>query len=373
MTTTERESPPNPLARVDISRLTRDAARDHPSHPAICDSSGDRATALELDARADAMAGAFADIGLAPGETLMVAGGARVSSCVALLAGLRAGLNVALAPPHAPPAMLAAFASRVDARAIACQTSLGDHSPMLDMFEVAARATGVRMVCGLGPEAFDGAVNLAGEGFGAPSQIDSDSAAAIVTFAKGGGAVYHAQKTLFVAAIDVARRGRVGFGETIVSCLAPTGFAGLAIGPFLALAMDAPLYLIDPFDSAALIAALESRAPAHLIAPGALAGPLAEAGLLRPDLLRALLLLDRSGDGAGSLAPLGDTGGVAIVDLHAFGEQAVIAEPRGPEARPLPPAREPHMIEIGEARVLSVRRRAGPGPLGFEGEAVSAG
>ena len=66
MTTTERESPPNPLARVDISRLTRDAARDHPGHPAICDSSGDHATALELDARADAMAGAFADIGLAP-------------------------------------------------------------------------------------------------------------------------------------------------------------------------------------------------------------------------------------------------------------------------------------------------------------------
>ena len=109
------------------------------------------------------------------------------------------------------------------------------------------------------------------------------------------------------------------------------------------------------------------------VAPGALAGPLAEGDMIRADLLASLMLLDRTTEARGALAPLGEADGVAVIDLHAFGEQALIAEARGPDKRPLPPARAPHMIRHGDASILAVRRRDGTGPLAFEGEAVSAG
>jgi hypothetical protein len=360
--------PPDPLANIGIDAMVRDCARVGGAR--FLDSGGDRAVCAEIDARADTMAHRLVGLGLAPGETLGISGGARISTFVAMLAGLRAGLNVALAPMCRDPAALAAYAARVDASALASQTSLGGHSPMEAVFEAGARAPRVRLVCGLGPDPFDGAADLVDGLHIGP--FDVSPPGEIATCAEGGGAVYHAERTLALAAIDLARRVRLGADDAIMSTIAPSSFAGLVAGPCLALVAGATLRWLDPFGGYALIDALEADSPAHLIVPGALAGAVAEAGLLRPDLLRSLMLLDRTGAGSGALAPLGDTNGVPVFDLHAFGEQALVAEQRGDDGRPLPPAREPHIIAFGAAQVLTVRRRAGPGPLGFEGEAVSA-
>jgi hypothetical protein len=280
---------------------------------------------------------------------------------------------VALAPLHASVSAVAAFAARADVRAVAAPTVYGELSPIEDMFEVASRAPDVRLVCGLGPTPFDGAVDLDANEKHAPMPMNlSHRAPRIATFAEGGGVVFHQQRTLVASALDLAARARVGMGATIVSTIAPIGFAGLVSGPFMSLLAGASLRFHGPFETDVFADLLETLSGATLIVPGALAGPLAETGILNSNHLASLLLLDRTGDASGALAPLGDTGNTLVVDLHAFGEQALVAEPRGLDGRPLPAAREPHMIPIDNTTILAVRRRDGTGPLAFEGEAVSA-
>jgi hypothetical protein len=363
----------DPLAGFDLETLTRGAARLRPDRLAVRDSSGASATFAELDRRADAMASRLAELGLTPGETLMVAGGARVSTCIGLLAGLRAGLDVALAPLHPTATGLAAYAARAGARAVATQTGYGDLAPIEDMFEVAARAPDVRLVCSLGPTPFDGAVDLDIARGAVGTRISlSGHAPRIATFAPGGGVVFHQQRTLVAAALDLAGRARIGMGASILSTIAPVSFAGLVAGPFLSMLAGASLHLHGPFATIEFLTTLEALDSAHVIVPGAMAGSIAEAGLIDPCHMAALLLLDRTSEARGALAPLGDARGVAIIDLHAFAEEALIAEVRGADGRPLPAAREPHMIPIDDTTILAVRRREGSGPLAFEGEAVSA-
>ncbi len=359
------------LPGFELANLMRSAASAGPDRLAMTDSTGESVSFAALAARVDAMAGHLTDLGLAPGETIMISGAACVSTTIAVLAGLDAGLDVALAPLHPPVAALAAFAARTGASAILSHSSLGEYAPMEDMFEAAARTTCVRILCSIGPGLFDGAVDISGPYRGASHEGDG-RASRIATFAPGGAIVWHEQRTLALAAIDLAHQAHIGLGEPILSMLAPVSFAGLVAGPFLAAITDSQLHLLGPFRSNDFVAAIARLAPAHVIAPGALAGPLAEAGVLRRDVLASLLLLDRTGEARGALAPIGVSEGVAIVDLHAFGEQALIAECRGADSRPLPPARTPHMIEIGGRSILAARRRAGPGPVQFEGEAVSA-
>ena len=363
----------DPLAGIDLDALIRGGARSKPDRLAMTDVDGDALDFAMLDARVDTMARRLADLGLAPGETLMIVGAARLSTFLGMMAGLRVGLDVALAPAHPAPTVLALFAARAGASAIATEAT--DASDMDAIYEVAARAPDVRLVCELGASAADGVVALGG-----PAEEFDDRGAAfftptgrIATFAQGGGLVYHGQRTLALAALDLATRVPGAPGAPILTTIAPTSFAGLVAGPFLSLILGRPLHFHGPFEPEGFIGALEALAPAHLVAPGALAGPLAEADVIRVDLLASLMLLDRTTEARGALAPLGDAADVPVIDLHAFGEQALIAEARGPDKRPLPPARAPHMIRHGDASILAVRRRDGTGPLAFEGEAVSAG
>lgn len=332
---------------------------------------GDQADAALLESRVVAMAARLAEFGLTPGECLLIIAGARVSTLVGLLAAFRRGLDVALAPIGAPVEALAAYAARVGARAVAGQGAIGDYPAIDDLMQVAAMSPEARFVAHLDDAAYDGAVSLAGlpRSF-APAPDPRPTR--LATFAPGGAVIYHDQSALALSALDLAMIAGVRAGDTIVSTLAPTGFAGLVAGPCLAMTAHARLHYVQPFDAATFVDSLLSRAPAHLIAPGALAGPLAEAGLLRPELLASLMLVDRTGEGRGALAPLGDTGGVPVIDLHAFGEQALIAERRGSGGRPRPPAREPHLVNLDGRVIVAARRREGPGPLVFEGEAISA-
>ncbi len=374
--TPPREATRDPLAEFDLETLARGAARLRPERMAMSDSGGDALTFAALDAAADAMAARFGELGLVAGETLLIAGGAQAVACVALLAALRAGLNAALAPAHEGVASLTAFAANVGAHALVAPTIYDGLAPVETMFEVAARAPNVRLVGGLGPIAYDGAVDVALAALATPPASafsPAFSIGRIATFAEGGGVAFHRPRALVAAALDIAARARVGAGAPILTCLAPVSFAGLVAGPFLSLLVGTSLRFCGPFETAVFLDALETSGPAHVVVPGGLASLLAEGGLVRADYMASLMLLDRTTEARAALAPMGDIDTVTLVDLHAFGEQAVIAEPRGPDARPLPPAREPHMIHVDAASLVAVQRRGGAGPLAFDGEAVSAG
>ena len=365
----------DPLAAFTLETLTRGSARLRPDRTAMTDSTGADFSFAQLDAAADASAARLELYGFEPGETLVVAGGASVSTIVALLAGLRAGLDVALAPLHAEPAQLAAFAAAVGGRAIAAPTAYGDFAPLDAIFDAAAQAPDIRMVCSLGPEPGDGCVELISGGV-PPARARQPALARaprIATFGPLGAVFYHRQRTLIAAALDLAARVPAGIGAPIVTTIAPGSFAGLVAGPFLSLLTGAKLHCHGPFEAARFIDAIAACAPAHVVAPGALAGALAEGGLITRSRIASLMLLDRSGEARGALAPLGDASGVALIDLHAFSEHALIAETRGADGRPLPAAREPHIIHLDGLDIVAAKRREGPGPLAFEGEAVSAG
>ena len=176
----------DPLAGIDLDALIRGGARSKPDRLAMTDVGGESLDFARLDARADLMARRLAELGLAPGETLMIIGAARLSAFVGLLAGLRAGLDVALAPAHPAPTVLALFAARAGASAIATEAGAG--CAMEDIFEVAARAPDVRFVCELGAGAADGVVALGAPPNEAPDRAEPFLAPTgrIATFAPGG-------------------------------------------------------------------------------------------------------------------------------------------------------------------------------------------
>jgi hypothetical protein len=160
--------------------------------------------------------------------------------------------------------------------------------------------------------------------------------------------------------------------HTIVSTIAPASFAGLVAGPFAALLSGAPLHLHGPFHSAEFLAELDAAAPVHLVAPRAMAADLDVAGLLTPRTLASLMLLDRSGETDPPPAPvLRPDLSIPVIDLCAFGERALVAEPRAADGSALPPAWEPHMISAGDRSIVAVQRRTGAGTFAFEGAAVS--
>ena len=369
----------DPLAGFDLDTLLGGAARLRGGSHAVSDGEMvlDFAT---LDAKADALALRLADLGLAPGDTLLVLAGARVAPLLALVGGLRAGLRVALAPLHLDADELAARARACEARAILAEPRYGLLTPVETAFLAAAEAPRVRLVGSLvtapgrsGPE---GAVVLdiarlgTAENRTRPDKVERQP---IVTFDADGTARETAQRTLVAAALDLVARARIGMRLQIFSTLAPASFAGLVAGPFASLLAGAPLHLHGPFDAARFAETLGRPAPCHLVIPGALLPMLRTARLAGTDRLASLLLFhrrERLGDAVPDSMP-GPLGRLPpALDLHAIGEEALIAELRDGAGLPAPLCGEPHYINLDEGRLLAVGLAAGPdGPV-LEGAAV---
>lgn len=363
------------LAGFDLDTLLGGAARLRGGSPAISDGETQLDFAT-LDAKADALALRLAELGLAPGETVLVAAGARVAPLLALFGGLRAGLRVALAPLHLDSDELAARACACDARAILAEPRHGELRPVETAFLAAAEAPRVRLVGALGRNGPDGAVVLDLARLGTErdrERPDKVERQAIVTFDSAGTPCETAQRILVAAGLDLVARARIGMRLQIFSTLAPASFAGLVAGPFASLLAGAPLHLHGPFDPARFAETLGRPAPCHLVIPGALLPMLRTARLVGTDRLASLLLFhrrDRVGDGAPQSMP-GPLGRLPpALDLHGIGEEALVAELRDASGLPAPICAEPHYISLDEGRLLAVGLTVGPdGPV-LEGAAV---
>ena len=312
--------PRNALASFDLDSLLASAARLRPDRVALADSTGASLTHDELDRRASGLAARLVELGLVPGECLLVAGGARAATIVAMIAAARAGLDVALASDHLDGAALGVFAAATGAVAMAAEPEHDGLAPLGALFEAAAAAPRVRLVCGLGGGDGDGALALDWRGGQTPAESPRRRAPreGLVLTGDGEAVLRHEQQAIISAAMDIVSRARVGLTHPILSTLSPTTFAGLAAGPFAALLAGCELRLHGPFDAGTFLDALDSAAPAHLVAPRALADALARGGQTGAGF--ASLMLSGNAPGEPPPAPLA---GVPFVDLDGFDGRAL--------------------------------------------------
>ena len=379
------------FASFELDALVRGVVRLRADRVAIGDSTQGDAEPLsfaEFDRRISALAGLWLDLGLKPGECILVAGGAVATSVIALIAALRAGLDIAFAPLHLSTEKMLDFANDTEAVALAAEATYGGLAPAEELLGVAAQAPLVRLVCSLGPGHVDGAVAADPAQLAVsdrPGAATRTGEARILTRAPDGEVVVHRQQTVVAAALDLVTRARIGMRLPIITTIAPVTFAGLAAGPVAALLAGAPLLLHGPFASAGFTALLERAGPAHLVVPAAMLPALQRANLLDAETLASLILVTRRDDSsepaAGDLpGDLADDPAHAsadakcankpppIVDLFAIGETAAVPEVRGHDGNRAPVLAEPHYISLNDRRILAVGRGATFAP---EGAAVT--
>ena len=378
--TAERAPPAESfLASFDLSSLTAGAARLRPKQTALIDDRGgepEKISFAEFDRRAKALAQAWRGFGFEPGDCLLLIAGATPTSMIAIVAALRAGLELALAPAHLGAGDIAALAREARAVGLAAEPRYGEISPVETLFSVAAIASDVRLVCSLGAEQLDGAVPLD------PAQLRVDTDIRLapqetppsIWSVDAQGAVHrHRQQTLIASAFDFAARTGIEPGHTIVSALAPASFAGLVSGPIACLLTGAALVLHGPFEAIGFLSAIRSNADIHLVISGAIAEALGDAALLHRDRIRSAILTtrcDASAPAPEQVAPIliVDDTSPEVVDLYAIGEIAAIAERRAADGLARSPAAEPHEVPLDKHELLAVRRRD---DSSYEGAAVS--
>ena len=363
------ETTTDPLSRFTVSSLLEGCAGLRPDQCAISDSGGVRLSFAEWHAASRRMAGAMASLGLGPGDCVLLFATPRASTLIGLVAALRAGIDVALVPAHLTGAELRGYAARLRAVAAFAGQAYDGLQPVDTMMEVAAGCESLRLIGSLEGEA-DGAVDLASfvaEGHWIEPQ--GSSAARVFTYVPGG-ALRHLQRTLVASALDAVSRLRIGAGQTLITTIAPSSFAGLVGGPLMALLGGATLRLHGPFSAAGLMEEIAAAGTPHLIIPRALGDAVSDARLPDAGRLASLSLLHRAQRVDESALPL-ERCHVPVFDLTAFGETCLVVEARNLDGSALPPAMTPHMIELDGRNILALRRGTGSGALRFEGEAVT--
>ncbi len=382
----------DPLARLDFSSLISGAAKLRPDRIAFHDSSdaSKSLTFAMLERRVAAMSASWRDLGLMPGERILVIATASAACIVAITGALRAGLDVAIAAPYLPAEELAEFAIDTGAVALAAEPACGDLDIASELLRTAARAERVRVVAALGNTTVDGAVLL--DPLQTNGAMQEETAAGghslharIITRDITARCVFHRQRTIVAAALDFVTRAQIGTHIPLVSTILPASFAGLAIGPAAALIAGAPLILHGPFDSTTLLAMIEAMHPVHLVAPAMLSEDFDAAGLIDPHYLASMIFLSRFKQMPADMSAEPPGGmldsAVPVTDLYAIGEIAVIAEPRLPGGARIAPLTTQHVLNLDGRDVVAARRKlhylAANGRLdsvvAIEGAAISQG
>ncbi|MCC2096965.1 MAG: AMP-binding protein [Hyphomicrobiales bacterium] len=360
----------NDLLGFDIVSLTRSAAQLRIDQPAFIQSgleSGALASAGDtspvsyraFQGLVGRSASALVNVGLQPGERVLIAGCTSVHAIAMMIGALSAGIDAALAGMHLDGEEIGAFARITGAAAIVTEAGADDPATVSQILTAAAGADCVRLVLSLNRDPADGIVAVAAAAGGKAESPPISSGASILTRNSDGMPVTHSQQTLIVAGLDFIARTNLSAGSSIISTLIPASFAGLVCGPVAGLLLGALTNMHAPFDSRALLRAIEAGKPAQLIAPAALARQIAESGVCDKEHLAALVLLKRYEAAPSTLEPSGlpplSVTGIAISDAAAFDEIAVAAQLRGTDGVPVKPLEQNHMIHIDGREVLAVR------------------
>jgi mycobactin salicyl-AMP ligase len=317
----------------------------------------------------------FASLGLPPGAAMGLCLANSSEGCLAVVAAEQAGFVPCLLPlSWGEDALLAAIES-ANIQIIVTHAAINEEHPAQTFCRIALRYFGLRFLCAFGPEVPDGVLDLdrvirslevvdrtAAELLQAPPD------SGLVTFSRKGTAApvaHHRTGAGFVtAAMTFLVAARIEPGDVIVSMIAPDDLKGLVVGPIAALLSGASLECHGLFDPAALSSALARAARVHLVAPGWMEQGLADAGL--PDHVASVILLHDAPARFKARPPLKR----AVVDMVAFGEQALITKARDSRGQfALSLDEEDGPAGAATRTMLRVRREA-DGGISFAGPAA---
>lgn len=221
-------------------------------------------------AQVRALAQHIGELGLAPGERLLILTSPCMACVIAPIAALAAGLEPLLVRIGFGPAELVAIAAAANCTAIVGASSYAEIDLEEVLFETAARSETIRIVATLGPGAADGAIDLAPERLSlrdAKPSVAADHRPRIGTLSTQNQPIFHEQGALLSAALEFVGKAEIGAGSRLLSTLAPASFASLVTGPIASLLSGAPLTLFGSFQAASLLALLDDIGPPHCVVP----------------------------------------------------------------------------------------------------------
>jgi AMP-binding enzyme len=379
--------------RTTLDELFRRAASRHPDPIALIDppnrgSFTDGAprelTYGQADRLISAIAGRLRRIGLSTDAVIGVQCPNTVESILLLLAILRAGMIATPLPLLWRQADCISALSRVGAKALVTVSRIGqvDHCQLA--MQVAAKIFSIRYVCGLGSNLADGIIPLDdlpdGENPDLPSPFEGErkgnpaAHVAIVTWevtSEGLVPVARNHLELLAGGAAVVLESRIAQDAAILSSIATTSFAGIALTILPWLFSGGTLTLHQPFD--AQILAEQLVQPCDLVVlPAPLLPRLLDARILsaRTDI-KTILAVWRSPERLTQSAvwPLPE---IALLDVPIFGETALFAIRRNADGKP---ARLPIGAVVaprGDANAVQIAeiRRSEPGGVALGGAMV---
>ena len=321
----------NPTAAAQTSRLetgTLNALllhglRQRPEALALCGAGPQQVWSFAaLDACVSQVANRLRGLELPDETPVLVTGGASAHVLIVLLAGLRAGMHVALAPLALGAADLAAacIASGAVVLIGAGDHRFGEFSDILTA--AAAQAPDVRLIATCGQSGSGSFVDLGGPFEGLPG-VDSPTQC-IITFERAGSTWTAVEQPLFRLHDFAATHVRSLPDDTwpILSTLPPATLAGLVCGPLAAWSRGVALYLHGPFDGGALARQLAVAGRAHVLVP---AGPAAEITAMFPNSIASLTTITRHQNDAALPARPASIPSQTIprLDLQCLGEASI--------------------------------------------------
>jgi len=342
--------------RATLDDMFRRAVARHPDTLALVDPP-DRAAAIggaprrftfaEADRMVSVIAGRLRRMGLQTDQVVAFQTGNTVEGVLTLLGILRAGLIAAPLPLLWRKADAVAALSQVGARALIVCGRVGDVDLSEHAMHVAAEVFPIRYVCAFGSKAPDGVVPF-DELFETdkPDPVHAIERAvnpaahvAVITWDVGPDGLIPVARTHFeflAASLGVVLESRIEQGAKILSSLAQSSFAGLAVTVVPWLLVGGMLSLHQAFDAATFAAQCDGGQHSHVIVPGPLATRLAEAGILtKRNGVKAVIAAWRAPERLPA-APLWREPAVGLADVQVFGEAGLVVARRGSNGKPAP-------------------------------------
>jgi hypothetical protein len=319
------------------------ALADPPDRKRFTDGAPRRLTYREADHVVGAIAGRLRRLGLPTDAVIALQFANTVEAALTTLGVLRAGMIAAPLPLLWRRDDAIAALKRLGVKAIVTCARAGgfDHCGLA--MQIAAEIFQIRYVCAFGSR-FDDGVMQFDDLFAAdaPDPLmpiararSPASHVAVISFEvtpKGVVAVARNHIELTAGGLATLLEGGIARRASILSTVAPSSFAGLALGMVPWLLSGGTLHLHQPFDPDAFAMQCRTERCDSVMLPGPLVPQLVDAGLLSHQDLRNVFALWRAPERL-TAGPPWFHASAGMVDVTAFGETGVIAARRGADGR----------------------------------------
>jgi len=275
-----------------------------------------------------------------------------------LLGVLRAGLIAMPLPLLWRRAEAVAALSRVGVHALIVSGRIGQHDHYDLAMQIAAEIFPVRYVCGYGADAPDGVISFDdlfdAESLNPLPPLDAERAGdpgghvAVITWdvwPDGLVPVARTHSELIAGGLAMVLEGKLPQDVAMLSPLAMSSFASLAIAMTPWLLLGGTLTLHHPFDTEVVAEQLQAGRFDTIIVPGPLAVPLAESGHLAAEGLSSVIGVWRAPERLSRALASREQNWreqnwreatTRLIDVQVFGEIGFIPAARGVGGRPVP-------------------------------------